>query len=339
MLDTTYETFAERRQAIRRRIEKLKTKGSLHRYREQWRVLESESMNRVIGAEDGSANHKKYKSIVLYAVNALALVCDGGIKEYKCSDIDILYPYRDVENRLAIYRSILELKASLQVLDEVELFLIDGSIFSDLVTSKAPEGLSKREVQEVVEFLPELEALSDATIASKELTGKVKGGNRLEKIVFLEYLEYLTALQRLLEHGHEKLVGISKTSSRSELGEGIPDMAVFEEITSQPGFSKPYSKLLNKSFPVYEDFFRSFVFTTCYARFEERKGVLMVEFPREIREKEIREHLSAISATCVMGYPYPLRKAHRDVVITNRDMQRFVASLGIIEKTGREVLG
>jgi NurA-like 5'-3' nuclease len=337
MLDATYETFAKKRQTIRRKIQKLKTRSTLSNYREQWHPLEPEPRSRVVGAEDGSANHRKYRSLVFYAVNALALVCDDGIKEYKYSDVDLLYPYRDVENRLGIYRSILEVKASLQALDRAELFLIDGSIFSDLVTMRAPEGLSRKETQEVVELLPELET-SDAAIASKKLAGKVRGGNRLEKLVFLEYLEYLSALQRLLEKGYGKLVGISKTSTRAELGEGIPDMAVFEEVTSEPGFSEPYSKLLNKSFPVYEDFFRSFVFTTCYARFEERRNVFMVEFPREIKKKKIRECLSAISATCVAGYPYPLRKAHREVVIGDRDMQRFALALGIAEKTGREVL-
>lgn len=337
MLDTTYEAFARKRLAMRRRMEKLKAGSALRKYREQWHPLEPEPRSRVLGAEDGSASHRKYRSLVFYAVNALALVWDGGIREYKYSDVDLLYPYRDVENRLALYRMILEAKASLQALDRAELFLLDGSIFSDLVTTRVSEKLSRKEIREVAELLPELET-SDAAIASKKLAGKVKGGNRLEKLVFLEYLEYLNVLQRLLEKGYRKLVGISKTSTRAELGEDIPDMAVFEEITSEPGFSRPYSKLLNKSFPVYEDFFRSFVFTTCYARFEERRNVFMVEFPREVKKREIRKCLSAISASCAAGYPYPLRKAHREVVIGDGDMRRFALALGIAEKTGREVL-
>jgi NurA-like 5'-3' nuclease len=143
-----------------------------------------------------------------------------------------------------------------------------------------------------------------------------------------------------LERGHDKLVGISKTSTRAELNEGIPDIAIFEEITSDTGYSKPTSDLfpLWKKFPIYHEFFKSFVFTTCYARLENKKGVLMVEFPKEVTEKEVAEALRAIRSTSVMGYPYPLMKAHKEVVITNREMQKLALSLGITEKTGREVL-
>jgi NurA-like 5'-3' nuclease len=338
MLDTTYEAFAAKRRKIKTRIDELKRRGSLNKYSDRWRISELKPLERIIGAEDGSANHKKYKSIVFYAANALALIYDGKLKGFKCADIDILYPYRDVENRLAIYRSILELKASLQALDKADLFLIDGSIFSDLVSNRGIEtGLSREDVGEVLELLPELEAADGAAIASKELAGELKGS--MDKIIFLEYLEYLSCLQKLLERGHDKLVGISKTSSRAELDEGIPDIAIFEEITRDSGYSKPTSdSLVWKKFPIYEDFFRSFVFTTCYARLEDKKGVLMVEFPREILEEEVEEALRAIRSTSVMGYPYPLRKAHREVVITNREMQKFALSLGIVEKTGREVL-
>ncbi|MDP6612720.1 MAG: DNA double-strand break repair nuclease NurA [Candidatus Hydrothermarchaeota archaeon] len=341
MLDTTYEVFAAKRRGIKRRIDELKRRDSLKKYAEHWRGLELKPLKRVIGAEDGSANHKKYKSIVFYAANALALIYDDGLEEYKCSDIDILYPYRDVENRLAIYRSILELKASLQALDKVDLFLIDGSIFTDLVTSRGVDkGLRQEDVKEVVELLPELEAAEGATIASKELACELNG-NSMDKIVFLEYLEYLSCLQKLLEKGHDKLVGISKTSTRAEFNEGIPDMAIFEEITMDAGYSKPTSDLFPiwKKFPIYHEFFKNFVFTTCYARLEDRKGVLLVEFPREITEGEVEEALRAIGSTSVMGYPYLLRKAHREAVITNREMQKLALSLGIVEKTGREVLG
>ena len=64
----------------------------------------------------------------------------------------------------------------------------------------------------------------------------------------------------------------------------------------------------------------------------------MVELPREIGEREIRELLSKLAGVSVDGYPYPLRKAHKLVVISARHMERFAASLGISARTGREVL-
>jgi|TARA_B100000959_G_C14934323_1_gene605057 NurA-like 5'-3' nuclease len=339
MLDLTYETFAKNKIRIKRRINELKRKNSLLKYSNKWNKLNIEPLNLVIGAEDGSANHKKYKSIVFYAVNAMAVIYDENIKEYKCSDVDILNPYYDIENRLSLYRSILELKASLQVLDKVDLFLIDGSIFSDLVISRDfGKGLKQEEVDEVKDLLPLFEKDEGTTIKSKEIINELNWDSS-QQIAFLEYLEYLSCLQKILARGHKKLIGISKTSMRSDLNEGIPDMAIYEEITKDSGYSKPTSNsLIWKKFPIYQDFFRSFVFTTCCTRLENNKGVLMAEFPREIPDNEVEDILSAIKSTSVMGYPYLLRKAHRDVVITNREMQKFAISLGIVEKTGREVL-
>jgi NurA-like 5'-3' nuclease len=135
-----------------------------------------------------------------------------------------------------------------------------------------------------------------------------------------------------------RIVGISKTSHRSELGEEVPDLAVFEEVTRSPGYSEPYDRLVTKRFPAYQEFFESLVIRTCYARFEEGKGVYVVEFPWEAGEEEMVGILERIKGCCVMGYPYPLRRAHRQVLITQRDVERFASSLGIYERTGREVV-
>lgn len=337
MLDSTYETFARKKLQIKKKIADLKGRKSLQEYREQWRTFSSEPYRCIVGAEDGSANYRKYKSLVFYAVNALALVFDNEVEEFKYSDVDILFPYRNVDSRVSLYRSILEVKAGIKALDRADIFLIDGSIFSDLVTTKVSENLDQKEKEELIEMLPELEE-GDDVLVSKKISKKIRGERKLDKIIFLEYLEYLSSLQKLLEHGYSKLVGISKTSTEADLREGMPDMAVYEEVTSEAGFSEPRTKVLPKHFPVYEEFFRNFVFTRCYARLEDRKGVLMVEFPREVNEEEIEKCLSSLRSTCVKGYPYPLRKAHREVVISDRDIQRFAGALGITEKTGREVL-
>lgn len=339
MLDLTYELFARKRPVIKSKIADLKSGENLSRYREHWHQFSSEPESCVVGAEDGSANYRKYKSLVFYAVNAVALVFDGEVLEYGYSDIDLLYPFRKVESRVSLYRSILEVKASLKALEKTDVFLIDGSILSDLVALKMPEGLDKKEKKEVIELLPELGEVN-APLASKEFADKIRGEKRLEKILFLEYLEYLDAVQVLIEKGRDKLVGISKTSSRAELGEGMPDMAVYEEATSAAGYSQAIRTPLNKRFPVYGEVFSSLVpmFTTCYARLEDKKGVLMVDFPRDVKEREIEKILNVIRSTSVMGYPYPLRRAHREVVITDKDIRRFSRALGITEKTGREVL-
>lgn len=343
MLDITYEAFAKNRSALRNRIGALKGKKDLEKYKDRWVSLDLEEKKAKIGAEDGSINHKKYKSIALYAVNASAPVYNGKITDAHFSDVDILYPYRGIKDRLDIYRTIFEFKASLKIIDKVDLFLVDGSIYSDLVSPRnLGAGLSRKEHGDVLEMLPEIEESDEVEILSKRIALNIKGPHKFEKIAFLEYLEYLSTLKKFIEKGADKVVGVSKTASTSSFGEAMPDIAIFDEISTKPGygFAKESRKVLQKSFPVYGEFFNSYVpfFKYFYARLEKNRGVLMMELPRDIREKEIADLLCRIKSITVDGYPYLLRKAHKDVVISNRDIERFAVSLGIKELTGREAL-
>jgi NurA-like 5'-3' nuclease len=343
MLDITYETFAKNRAALRDRIRALRGERKLEKYGQHWVGLDLKEKKAKIGAEDGSINHKKYKSIVLYAVNASAPVYNGKIVESRFSDVDILYPYREIRDRLDIYRTIFEFKASLKVIDKVDIFLVDGSIYSDLVAPRnLGAGLSEKEQNEVMELLPDIEESNAVEIVSKRLAPNIKGPNRFSKIAFLEYLEYLSTLKRFIEKGADRVVGVSKTASASSFEEGMPDIAVFDEISTEPGygFAAEKTKMLQKKFPIYGEFFSSYVpfFKYFYARLEKNRGALMVEVPRDIKEKEIIDLLCKIRSISVDGYPYLLRKAHKDVVISNRDIERFAVSLGINELTGREAL-
>lgn len=344
MLNSTYETFAKNRGMLQEKIRALKGKNKLDKYRDLWVEQEFKEKAGVIGAEDGSINHKKYKSIVLYAVNASAPVYNGRIREFQFSDIDILYPYGGVTDRLDIYRTIFEFKAALKVISDVDIFLVDGSIYSDLVAPRnLGMGLSEKEKREVLKFLPAIEESDEVVIASKRLATEIKGPKRFNKIAFLEYLEYLSTIKKFIERGAKKAVGVSKTASTSSFSEGVPDIAVFDEISKEPGygFAKEKEKVLQKKFPVYGEFFNSYVpvFKYFYARLEKNKGVLMIELPKEdVKERDIYDLLCRMRSISVDGYPYLLRKAHKDVVISNRDIERFAVSLGITELSGREAL-
>ncbi|MBU2560181.1 DNA double-strand break repair nuclease NurA [archaeon] len=343
MLNITYETFAKNQSRLKKRIQLLREEVGLKKYKKHWHPLDLKEKKAHIGAEDGSINHKKYKGLILYAINASAPVYNDKITDSHFSDIDILYPYREIKDRLDIYRTIFEFKASLRVIDDVDLFLVDGSLYSDLVAPRdLGTGLSKEEKKEVMEFLPEIEQSDEVEIVSKRLAGNIKGPNRFQKIAFLEYLEYISTLKRFIERGRDKVVGVSKTASTSSFEEGMPDIAVFDEVSKEPGFgfAMEREKILQKKFPIYGEFFTSFVpfFSYFYARLEKNRGVFMMEVPRDIDEKEIIDLLSKIRSTSVDGYPYLLRKAHKDVVITNRDIEKFANSLGISNMTGREAL-
>jgi NurA-like 5'-3' nuclease len=161
-------------------------------------------------------------------------------------------------------------------------------------------------------------------------------------MIYLENLENLMVISRLLKAG-QKIVAISKTSTNNEyFGLDIPDMALFDRNHRKQGYSKPiYPKVSTKvkhDFPVENDFFRSITFTIFYARFEDNKNLLKFELPYEASEEEIKNLLSILKSNCTEGYPYLLKKAHNDVVIKNRDMERLLRMMGFIEKDGREML-
>ena len=336
MLELTYETFARKREELREKMLRLLHGGELGRYRKLWHSYEPEAEQCSVAAVDGSSNCRRYKSLLLYAVNAAVVSYNGSIAERGYADVDFLTPYRYPGERLDLYRATLELKAGLEVIDEVELLLLDGSLHSNLTAPKQWWRFMEGEkMEEVLRYLPELEEEGEVKLISKEVAEELRSA---EQVMLLEYLEYLVAIQKLLERGIQKVVGVSKTSTDASLSRGIPDIAVFEEVTSDAGFSTPRDRIINMHYPIYDHLFRSLVFTTFYARLERGKDVLMVELPREIGEREIRELLSKLAGVSVDGYPYPLRKAHKLVVISARHMERFAASLGISARTGREVL-
>ncbi|NOZ58584.1 MAG: DNA double-strand break repair nuclease NurA [Euryarchaeota archaeon] len=336
MLELTYETFARKRPSLRRRLEELLHSGELREYRELWHSYEARAEPCTAAGVDGSSNCKRYKALLLYAVNAVAVSYDGSLGEKGCADVDFLTPYKYLSERLDLYRSTLELKVALEVVEDVELLMLDGSLHSSLTAPKQWwRFMEREEVEEVLKLLPELEESEGTELLAKRLAS----GLSAEQVMLLEYLEYLVAIQKLVERGIEKIVAVAKTSTDSSFNRGIPDMAVLEEVTSGAGYSTPRDRMIKMHYPIYDHFFRSLVFTSFYARLERGKGMLMIELPREVDEEEIREELlPKLSHFSVDGYPYLLRKAHRRVVISTREVERLAAALGIGEKTGREVL-
>jgi len=76
-----------------------------------------------------------------------------------------------------------------------------------------------------------------------------------------------------------------------------------------------------------------------YFYFKLRKNSLTykVETLRK-NENRIEEIVSLIRGFEIKGYPYLLIRAHREVKISNSDIQKLAKLLGIKEKTGREIL-
>ena len=119
-------------------------------------------------------------------------------------------------------------------------------------------------------------------------------------------------------------------------------MAILDKFTRKQGFSKPYYKYMStemkRDFPVENEFFRNLVFTVFFARLEDYKNIIKIELPYKAEEDEIRKILSDLKRDSVEGYPYLLRKAHKEVVIKNVDMDNLAKIIGFYDKSGREML-
>ncbi|WP_297981882.1 DNA double-strand break repair nuclease NurA [uncultured Methanobrevibacter sp.] len=161
-------------------------------------------------------------------------------------------------------------------------------------------------------------------------------------ISFLETIENLIALKHLLKY-KRKIVAISKTSSSNGLFHAnIPDMAILDRFTSKEGFSKPYyrkvSSKVKRDFPIGNEFFRELTFTIFFARLKDNKNIIKIELPYYAKEEDIKRVLSDIKRDSTDGYPFLLKKAHHDVVITNQDMVSLSNIIGFLDKSGREML-
>jgi NurA-like 5'-3' nuclease len=297
-----------------------------------------------IAACDGSFNYKEFRGFTIYVVTSEALIFDGKLKSIKACDIDILKPYKFTRERLRFYMHILETKTLLKALKHADIALFDGSIIGDIIRPLPfrlnPSSEIKKEIKE--EFLPKLEISNGIEVSSKRFFKEIEERfeERAEAQSYLEYLEHMLCMKELLKN-RDKIVAIAKTSQATEyFKENIPDIAIFEKSTYKQGYSIPIhgsiDEKLKRSFPILNDFFRDVQFTIFYARLEDRRNVLKFEIPKRI--SNVESLLEKIKGISVEGYPYLLKKAHKDVLVSNKEIEKIVKAFGFVERTGREML-
>lgn len=351
MLSELYEATLKNKEEIIRGIEEVKISSEeVNRYWNNDPI--DEDSNAVIGAEDGSLNKREFKGSVLYAVDAEALTFDGKtLNSTPTGEVGVLPRQSFIENRLRLYMSLYEFKVSLKSIERFnpDLFLLDGSLISELVRSIIPASyISPRERMKIEEkYLPKIKsAYSTEEICVKQFRDEIKTeiktwseDIRIDPNIYLEYIEYLLSIQQLLEHNP---IGISKTSTGTEyFGSDSPSIIIFEKLTRSEGYSSPKRFSIDRALrrlPTSHRFFDGLEFTIFYARLEDNAPVLRFEVPGRVEEREIEQILSKLKAISTGGYPYLLKKAHNDVIIKDRDIIQISRMLGIIEKTGREIL-
>lgn len=351
MLETLLELAIGKRAEILGKLDELYAKGP--DTSKSWVDYSFHETKREItlSAGDGSINKKKFLSFVFYALSAETLIYKDELKKIENSTVDIMPHHGFVEDRLRNYMSLYELKNALKSFEKYDpdYYLFDGSIMGNLIRPLPMDRELSSEIKDNIKsrYLSALEAeinQKNVEISSSKFEGSIYDNfaNKTESMIYLETLENLLIISKLLKNG-QKVVGISKTSTSNDYFDlDIPDMALFDRNHHQQGYSKPLhqkvSKTVKHDFPVENDFFRSLTFTVFYARLEDNKNLLKFELPYYASEEEIIELLNIIKSNCTEGYPYLLKKAHNDVVIRKIDMSRLLRMMGFIEKDGREML-
>ena len=306
-----------------------------------------------IGAGDGSFNKKKFLGFNFYAVAAESLIFDGQLKTIEQSDID-RFPYLSyLDEFLSNYMSIFELKCCLSSLEEynVDYYLIDGSIYGDLQNPfpKGVETSAKAKKELISATLNDFEEMvknpSDKSVYSPKLFNKyfkIYQEHKYHYTLYLTTIERLVVLKEILKNSR-KMIAISKSSSNNDIfHSNMPDIAIFDKYTQKEGISKvirkKVSKDINTTFPVFDEFFKDLKFTIFYLRLADYKNVLKVELPYEASMAEIEEIASKLKKFSTNGYPYLLKKAHNDVVISDKNIKELINIAKVREKSGREML-
>ena len=366
MLEKLIEYVVKRKNELRRKLSELDSSLediNPHSFWKEYTPKNTEK-RRIIG-EDGSVNYIEYKKYLVYAASAESVFYDGNKLLTETNlDVDVLIPYKFTRDRLRMYMSILEKKAVLKMLSngiETDYILLDGSIIGDIIRPAAyahrPNVSTKEKLKN--RFLGDIKNSLDSndfsSVYSKRLYREVVdflGTDALEEVtpalIYLEYLENLLTLSKLLEHS-DKIIAISKRSTGNHyFKRTIPDMAIFERFCTTPGYSYEPLKihdLIKKkykiAFPILQQLFRNTRISFFYVRFNKKATVLRMEVVADmINEEKIRKILDDLEAYVVEGYPYLLTRAHRDVKISRKDMFEIAKAIGLgyFEKTGREML-
>lgn len=352
MLNSLYIKAASKRGSIKEIIPELEGNSIVS---DNWseKNITSSDDEFSIGAGDGSFNKKKFLGFNFYAVAAESLIFDGQLKTIEQSDID-RFPYLSyLDEFLSNYMSIFELKCCLSSLEEynVDYYLIDGSIYGDLQNPfpKGVETSAKAKKELISATLNDFEEMvknpSDKSVYSPKLFNKYFKSYQEYKYPYTLYLttiERLVVLKEILKNSR-KMIAISKSSSNNDIfHSNMPDIAIFDKYTQKEGISKvirkKVSKDINTTFPVFDEFFKDLKFTIFYLRLADYKNVLKVELPYEASMAEIEEIASKLKKFSTNGYPYLLKKAHNDVVISDKNIKELINIAKVREKSGREML-
>jgi NurA-like 5'-3' nuclease len=337
----------------------------------RWRELPEPEKCSVCGV-DGSRGVEKLSGLVFYIISAASV----GEEIREMHEVTTLKPHMHIDERIRLHMHTSEYR--LGCVAEEEIVLMDGTLRGAIIR---PPAYLDRDVYETLSKLYDLEGVIDdfvevldrwyEEIAQDTLEGKARKNYLLtrtdyfERIergcrkgeegdvdnlkILMEYVEYLHALNRLLE---KNAVFVAKSFYTSEFTSNlsITDAAVLDYLAREQfgeekaGFIQ-FKPTLQKSLPWYARKFRRLDKAEIYGafvRFADGGNIYLLESTQPIDE----ETVAKLCSFEVEGYLIPLIHAHRHAEIKKKELKTIMNAMlsatdpkySFLLKRGRGVL-
>jgi NurA-like 5'-3' nuclease len=317
-------------------------------------------------AVDGS-----YKSAVrdfglIYVITGLALYQNGEmIKDRGLSFVDIMekniFRQKHLSDFLSMFMKLAEVKNLLRILRETNddhIILLDGSFISDVITPQPTYewvshlGVEREELERCEEKLSEISEEIEGNFWKEDFAFVYLAENFLKEslpirayaVINLLYYEYLLALRKLTELKNP-IFFIAKDSFSSDfvkawgIKEFLTDQVMFNTCTrGMLGYASPIPAILEEKKKYLPSNFVEILDVEVYQTFVRFTPDAVSTYKVEILnvpKEEIGIYLSHIANISPEGYPFLLVKAHKEVVITERDIERIGDKLYPLTKSPR----
>jgi hypothetical protein len=294
-------------------------------------------------ASDSSRVVKKFRVAVVFAVQATgvkfgskSVLVNDAVAGYSiASPASGFESIDDIVKRVAMFLSReLEVLMVEKLVNEGEVALFDGSVFTFLWYAKHPE-------------IPETLVFS-----GRERPGTVRDIWRSTATVLSNVVEKAWAVfiaktirrsyyinKILQEQGVDKVVNDIILLDLLKKRGSLPREPHFIEpiyIENVKDLPRPLANLDEEDVRYIE---KLLPITITYTTFSPRAPPYQVTVPGKLSAEELREILSSLAPYTSSGYPDPLRVAHARCRLSWRELSLLLAKAGFVLPSGRELLG
>lgn len=325
----------------------------------EWRELPEPEKCTAYGV-DGSISSERRSGIVIYAVSGVAV----GEDVLEMHDIAAMKTYKHIDDRLRLHMALMELRAGAMV-EGADVVLMDGTLSGYIIRPPAyvTDNITYASVARRYDFDNLIEDFTEAldswwvevesdikkgysqrpSLLSRtpyfdELEDRYRLGSEGDNDnlrVLLEYVEYLHALDRLLD-GDRAIVSVAKTFYKNEFVDlpGITDCPVLEFLACEQfgeeraAYIPFIYRKIDKRVPALAQYFSNVKglldeLKASYVRFVDFGNIYLLESNCEIDD----ELMAKMVGLEVDGYLLPLIYAHKHAEIKRREMKTLVSSL------------